>query len=131
MMTAMFMLFATLAKYCTMEKAAVESRPVVGSSRKSTLGLEMRPTPMETRLISPPDRLATRVCWRSVRPNTSSISSVRSSTSFSSSQVRRPTSTKCSRIVITSFTSSNCGTYVKSLGVMTRSTKHTAPSRSA
>jgi len=37
-------------------KAVVESRPVVGSSRKSKLGLVISSTPIEVLFLSPPDK---------------------------------------------------------------------------
>ena len=57
MMQTTLVALATLLMYSTMEKAAELSRPVVGSSKNSTLGSPTRPMPMLTRFFCPLDSM--------------------------------------------------------------------------
>ena len=57
------------------------SRPIVGSSRKSTRGECSRPRAISSRRFMPPENVRTRLARRSARPTISSTASIRVATS--------------------------------------------------
>ncbi len=75
------------------------SRPVVGSSRKSTCGLWMRPIAMSSRRCIPPEYVRARRSAASVSPKRSKSSSTRSRSSRFGSRWISPCSTRFSRPV--------------------------------
>ena len=102
-----------------------ESRPEVGSSRKTSGGSFNNSTPMLTRLRSPPDTprtrwLPTRVSAHATRPSSEMISSTRrarASSDVDGGSRRRAANAKVSRTVERAKSASSCSTYAEIIGI--------------